>query len=79
MDDKIVEKLDSKAQSERARKVKLRTRRRRGADGAVEIVYVLDARSPNFDDQFLKLFQLNVAKARRETAELRRKRGIAAE
>ncbi len=51
----------------------------RAEDGSYEKAYVLDALSPNFGDQFLKLFQLNVAEARRETREIQKKRRIAAE
>lgn len=75
----IVEELDSKAASRRAKAVKLRTRHRRDAGGKVEKVYILDAHSPSFDDQFLKVFQLNVARARRATQSLRKQSGVAAE
>ena len=75
----IVKDLDSKAASRRARAVKLQTRRRRNAEGKLETVYVLDAQSPSFDDQFLRVFQLNVARARRATQSLRKQSGVAAE
>ena len=75
----IVRELDSQAESRRARATKLKVRRARAEDGSSEKVYVLDALSPNFGDQFLKLFQLNVAEARRETREIQKKRRIAAE
>jgi hypothetical protein len=75
----IAADLDSEAASRRARATKLRTRKVRGADGNIEKVYVLNAGSPNFGDEFLKAFQLNVRRARRATRELSKKHGVAAE
>ncbi len=79
MDKMIVEHVDSKAASRRARATPLKTRRVLRDDGTLETIHLLDARSPNVGDQFLRLFQLNVARARRETREMQKKRGIAAE
>jgi hypothetical protein len=79
MTESVAAKPDSKALSRAARIAKLRTKRMRGADGKLANVYVLDIQDPGFNDQFLKLFQLNAARARRETRALAKQRGIAAE
>jgi hypothetical protein len=40
-------------------------KRVRQPDGTRSTVYTLDANSPRFEDDFLKVFKLNVARARR--------------
>lgn len=65
MDKLVVTDLNTKERRDRVRATKVPTRRSRGADGKVETVYVLDTADPHFNDQFLKVFQMNVTKARR--------------
>ncbi len=64
----VVADLDPRGRLRRARDAKLTTRRVRDESGKLSTRYVLDTESPDFDDQFLKVFQLNVTRARRETA-----------
>jgi|GEM_PF-7064011 len=61
----VITDLNSKARRDRIQAVKVPTRRRLGADGKPETVYVLNTADPNFSDQFDKVFQLNVRRARR--------------
>ena len=77
MDKLVVKDLRPRERNKRARAAKLESKRVRRPDGTAEVVYVLDTDSPTFEDQFLKVFQLNVTRARREAA--RRRRAIAAE
>jgi hypothetical protein len=77
MDRLVVKDLKPRERNRRAKGAKLVSKRVRGLDGTAETVYVLDTDSPTFEDQFLKVFQLNVTRARREAA--RRRRAIAAE
>jgi len=76
MDKLIVTDLNSKERRDRVAATKVPTRRRRGPDGQVETVYVLDTAAPNFSDQFEKVFKLNVRRARRSAP---RRTAIAAE
>lgn len=57
----------------------LPARRVRTEDGGMQTIYTVDAHSATVGEDILALFRLNVARARRETREAMKHRGIAAE
>ena len=75
----IVNVVDSEALNQRARSPLLKGRRAKGADGTSQMVYVIDSSGDDVGDQFLRLFRKNAARARRETREAQKARGVAAE
>lgn len=70
----VVTDLNSKKRKDRVHRTKVPSRRVKDDAGRVRTVYVLEAKAPNFGDQFEKLFQMNVTRARRN----RPKQGVVA-
>ncbi len=76
--DIVVAQFDREQEAKRLRATKVPFRWVRRPDGKREKIYILDTESEGFDDQFLKVFRLNVARARRKSRDIK-KLGVAAE
>lgn len=60
-------------------RAKLKAHRVRNQDGQLVTEYEIDPRSSTLSNDMLTVFRRNVARARRETREARKKLGVAAE